>query len=117
MLVSESTARRWEENGVAASYDANLTDTLQFLGVSFFADAAETIPLPDIQLGSALGLDYIPADAIIGPAQSVPEPGTWALMAIGTGGLASLRLLRKRARPGNTAGATVLLDAPWRTNA
>lgn len=105
------------ENGVAASYDANLTDTLQFLGVSFFADAAETIPLPDIQLGSALGLDYIPADAIIGPAQSVPEPGTWALMAIGTGGLASLRLLRKRARPGNTAGATVLLDAPWRTNA
>ena len=105
------------ENGVAASYDANLTDTLQFLGVSFFADAAETIPLPDIQLGSALGLDYIPADAIIGPAQSVPEPGTWALMAIGMGGLASLRLLRKRARPGNTAGATVLLDAPWRTNA
>ena len=105
------------ENGVAASYDANLTDTLQFLGVSFFADAAETIPLPDIQLGSALGLDYIPADAIIGPAQSVPEPGTWALMAIGMGGLASLRLLRKRARLGNTAGETVLLDAPWRTNA
>jgi hypothetical protein len=41
------------ENGVAASYDANLTDTLVFLGVSFYADAAETIPLPNIQLGSA----------------------------------------------------------------
>ena len=93
------------ENGVAASYDANLTDTAVFLGVSFFADAAETIPLPDIQLRSALGLDYIPADAIIGPAQSVPEPGTWALMAIGMGGVASLRLLRKRPRLGNTAGA------------
>jgi hypothetical protein len=84
------------ENGVAASYDANLTDTAQFLGASFFADAAETIPLPDIQLGSALGLDYIPADATIGPAQSVPEPGTWALMLAGMGGLTSLGALRRR---------------------
>jgi hypothetical protein len=40
--------------GVSSSYSANLSDTAQFLGAAFYADAAEMIPLPDIQLGSAL---------------------------------------------------------------
>ena len=87
------------------SYTANLSDTAQFLGVSFYADDAEMIPLPDIQLGSALGFDYIPADAILSPAGGaapVPEASTWAMMLVGFAGLGALGLRRgapRRARP------------------
>jgi hypothetical protein len=76
-------------------------DTAQFLGVSFYADAAETIPLPDIQLGSALGFDYIP-DAILSPAgaaAAVPEASTWVMMLAGFCGLGALAFRRAAPRP------------------
>jgi len=88
--------------GVSGSYSANLSDTAQFLGVSFRADEAETIPLPDIQLGSALGFDYIPADAILSPvgaAAAVPEASTWVMMLAGFCGLSALAFRRAAPRP------------------
>jgi hypothetical protein len=88
--------------GVSGSYSANLSDTAQFLGVSFCADEAETIPLPDIQLGSALGFDYIPADAILSPvgaAAAVPEASTWVMMLAGFCGLSALAFRRAAPRP------------------
>jgi hypothetical protein len=84
------------------SYSANLSDTAQFLGVSFYADAAETIPLPHIQLGSALGFDYIPADAILSPAgvaAAAPEASTWVMMLAGFCGLGALAFRRAAPRP------------------
>ncbi len=84
------------------SYTANLSDTAQFLGASFYADDAETIPLPDIQLGSALGFDYIPADAILSPAGGaapVPEASTWVMMLAGFCGLGALAFRRAAPRP------------------
>ena len=89
-------------SGVTGSYTANLSDTAQFLGVSFYADAAETIPLPDFQLGSALGFDYVPADAILSPAgaaAAVPEASTWVMMLAGFGGLGTLAFRRAAPRP------------------
>jgi hypothetical protein len=88
--------------GAPGFYIANLSDTAQFLGVSFYADAAETIPLPDIQLGSALGFDYIPADAILSPvgaAGAVPETSTWVMMLAGFCGLGALGFRRAAPRP------------------
>ena len=67
-------------SGVSGSYISNLSDTAQFLGVSFYADEAETIPLPDIQLGSVLGFDYVPSGAVLSPAgaaAAVPEASSW----------------------------------------
>jgi hypothetical protein len=87
--------------GAPGFYIANLSDTAQFLGVSFYADAAETIPLPDIQLGSALGFDYIP-DAILSPAgaaATVPEVSTWVKMLAGFCGLGALAFRRAAPRP------------------
>jgi hypothetical protein len=85
----------------SSSYLANLSDTAQFLGVSFYADAADTIPLPDIQLGSALGFDYTPADAILSPlgAPAAPEASTWAMMLLGFCGLGALAFRRAAPRP------------------
>ena len=90
-------------NGVGASYSANLSDTAQFLGVSFFADAADTIALPNVQLQSALGFDYIPTDAILSSASTgaVPKASTWAMMLAGFGGLGPLAARRAK----KTAGA------------
>jgi hypothetical protein len=88
--------------GAPGSYIANLSDTAQFLGVSFYADAAETIPLPDIELGSALGFDYVPADAILSPvgaAGAVPEASTWVMMLAGFCGLGALAFRRAAPRP------------------
>jgi hypothetical protein len=86
--------------GASDSYTANLSDTAQFLGVSFYADAAETIPLPDIQLGSAFRFDYIPADAILSPpGAAVPEASTWIVMLAGCCGLGALGFRRAAPRP------------------
>ena len=88
--------------GALGSYIANVSDTAQFLGVSFYADAAETIPLPDIQLGSALGFDYVPSDAVLSPvgaAGAVPEASTWVMMLAGFCGLGALAFRRAAPRP------------------
>jgi hypothetical protein len=88
--------------GISGSYTANLLDTAQFLGVWFYADAAETIPLPDFQLGSALGFDYVPSDIVLspaGPVATVPEASTWVMMLAGFGGLGALAFRRAAPRP------------------
>ena len=73
------------QNGVTGSYNADYSHTAAFEGVSFFTDDTLTDRLPDLQLNSALGFDYIPADATFGVA--APEPSTWAMMLTGLGGL------------------------------
>jgi hypothetical protein len=75
-------------HGVDGSFLADLSETAQFLGVAFFADAADTIPLPDVEVNSALGFDYVPEDALSSPIGApVPEPSTWAMMLLGFAGL------------------------------
>ena len=89
-------------SGVNGSYTADLSDTAQFLGVSFYADEVETIPLPDIELGSALGFDYIPSDAILSPpgaVAAVPEASTWIMMLAGFCGVGALAFRRAAPRP------------------
>jgi hypothetical protein len=89
--------------------------------VSFDADEAETIPLPDIQLGSALGFDYIPADAILPPpgaAAAVLEASTWIMMLAGFCGLGALAFRRAapqpaRPLPKGAESGEIALGAPF----
>ncbi len=55
-----------------------------------------TEPLPDVELGSALGFDYVAADAVFGAA--TPEPATWAMMAAGFAAL-GMAGWRRRGKP------------------
>ena len=73
--------------GVGGSYSVNYSDTAAFNGLSFYADPGLTERLPDIQVNSALGFDYIPSDATFG-VPAAPEASTWAMVVLGFAGLA-----------------------------
>jgi hypothetical protein len=83
--------------GINGSYNVNLSDTAEFDGVAFYEDAGLTEQLPDMELSSEFGFDYVPSDAILSPVTAaVPEASTWAMLLAGFGGLGVVGYLRSR---------------------
>ncbi len=81
--------------GPLADFNSDLSDTAQFLGAKFFADEAETIPLPTLELSSEFGFNYAPV-TIAGDVGGVPEPAAWTMLLAGFLGVGTI--LRKRRR-------------------
>ena len=82
-------------SGPLADFNSDLSDTAQFLGAKFFADEAETIPLPTLELNSEFGFNYAPV-TIAGDVGGVPEPAAWTALLTGIFGIGTV--LRKRWR-------------------
>jgi hypothetical protein len=83
--------------GPAASFNADLSDTAQFEGATFFADEAGTVPLPTLQLNSEFGFNYSPV-TIVSDAGGVPEPSNWAMLLAGFAALGTVTRRTKSCR-------------------